>query len=806
MKKTIKKVLFFFLVLLLGIILGLSSFMSREIFKETNLDSNRNSHVQIANGVMDQSLVFGQFAGPTDMDPHMCYDTAGGKVISQICEGLYKFDVTDPSYPLLPVLATALPSVTPDGLEITIDLRTGVKFHDGTDFDAAAAKWNFDRLNYFMNYSGNQYLPAPFNVPLAIDVQVAKHFVLFNLGGKPIMNRTEVVDIDTIKIYMNIPKASFINLLNYEATSMQSPTATKAQGKELEILTYADGDVLIGTGPFKFQSYFTDIQVKFTRFDDYWDGPAQLTNITFEIIDDPNTLNMAVLAGDIDLYDAPSPAFFDQFEADPDITLLEAGPTLNTNYMGFNGYMVNTTFREAISRDVNYSYIIDVVLLGEAYRLKSPIPTGIPMSNYGFNYPTFDRAAAQALMVSMGYGGAFTTDQDWYDLALAGGWGFGWNITAQTEGTTRRDIALYVSDNLKYIGINAPVEQISFWDLISCMTHDTGSLRRDKIPMYMLGWAPDYIDPENYITPLYSNTSFIWVNTYDYELELWMLAGEITVDPVARKVIYDNIQQKLVEELFFFVWFTSGKNYDVYQNYVHGWVPNAIARVDFYPVYLGTPDLIAPTITINSPTPNQLCGITAPNFNIQIIEPNLQQKLYSLNGRPNITFTTETQFSQTEWNNIGNGTASITFYAIDGAGNVNSSEVIVRKDAIIPDITINSPIADDVFTEPPEFTISIIEEDLVSRWYTVEGRITQYPFTGLTGTIDEDGWDDAPEGDVTITFYAEDGAGNIGSESVTVIKSQPSVPEIPGYYFFILSSIFFIALISITRKRKIIRK
>ncbi len=542
----------------------------------------------------EMSLTFATIAGPTDLDPHMCYDTAGGDVITQIAESLYKFNVTDPAYSLIPVLAAALPTVTTDGLNITIPLKAGIKFTDGTDWNAEAAKWNIDRLNYFMNISGNQGLPAPFNVALPVTAQVAKHSALFTIKDpatnitQTIMNRTEIIDEYTIKIVMNVPKASFIGLLNFNALAMFSPTATKAQGKELSILTYADGDTLIGTGPFIFQSYETDVEVRFYANPHYWDWVPYdtINNLTMWIIEDDIALNTAVLAGDIDLYESPKPEFHDQFRADPDITLLEAGPTLNTNYMGFNGYMVDTPFRKAISYAINYSYVIDVVLLGEAYRLKSPIPTGIPLSNYGFDYPTFDRGAAQDMMVTAGYGDAGWTDAEWYAQGSGAGWGFGWNITAQTEGTTRRDIALYTSDNLKYIGIKAPVVQISFWDIISCMEHDTGALNRGQIPMYMLGWAPDYIDPENYITPLYSETSSIWVNTYDLELETWMLEGELTVDPVARKIIYDNIQQKLVEELYFFVWYTSGKNYDVYQNYVHGWIPNAIARVDLFPIYI----------------------------------------------------------------------------------------------------------------------------------------------------------------------------------------------------------------------------
>ena len=217
-------------------------------------------------------------------------------------------------------------------------------------------------------------------------------------------------------------------------------------------------------------------------------------------------------------------------------------------------------------------------------------------------------------------------------------------------------------------------------------------------------------------------------------------------------------------------------------------------------------DLVAPQITINSPTPNQLCGVDAPSFSLTIDEPNIQVKQYSINGRPNITFTTETQFNQSEWNTAGNGTVSITFYVIDKVGNTNSSEVIVRKDAYIPDIVILSPIQDEIFgSTPPEFNISIIEEDLMSMWYIIEGNLTQYPFTGIIGTISQEAWDHTIEGDVTITFYAQDRAGNIGIESVMVIKSIPSQPSIPGYNLFVLLGVLSVAIIIIGRKWRNLR-
>jgi len=214
-------------------------------------------------------------------------------------------------------------------------------------------------------------------------------------------------------------------------------------------------------------------------------------------------------------------------------------------------------------------------------------------------------------------------------------------------------------------------------------------------------------------------------------------------------------------------------------------------------------DTVAPVIIINSPTPNQLCGIAVPSFSLTIDEPNLHEKWYSLNDGQNITFTTETQFNQSEWNEIGNGTVIIKFYAIDKAGNLNSNQVIVRKDAILPFIKIIFPIQNEIFrSTSPVFNISIIEENLVSTWYTLEGVAGTFSFTGLNGSISQDAWTDTLEGEITITFYALDKAGNIGTESVPVIKSIPSQPTIPGYNVFLLFGIISVISVIIVRKLK----
>jgi len=212
-------------------------------------------------------------------------------------------------------------------------------------------------------------------------------------------------------------------------------------------------------------------------------------------------------------------------------------------------------------------------------------------------------------------------------------------------------------------------------------------------------------------------------------------------------------------------------------------------------------DLIKPIIIINAPTSNQLCGIIAPLFSLTINEPNLQKKWYNLNGGNNITFTVQNQISQSEWDNFGNGTVLICFYAEDIIGNMDYSQIFVRKDTLEPEVTINSPIAAQKFGfTPPQFNLSISETTSITSWYQIEGDATQYEFIGLTGTLDEDLWNGVPEGQVSIIFYARDEAGNIGSAMVNVVKDLPEEQAIGGYQIILIFIIFGLTVIILARK------
>ncbi len=119
-----------------------------------------------------------------------------------------------------------------------------------------------------------------------------------------------------------------------------------------------------------------------------------------------------------------------------------------------------------------------------------------------------------------------------------------------------------------------------------------------------------------------------------------------------------------------------------------------------------------------------------------------------------------------------------------------------------PVISINEPYQYEIFTSnAPNFNISINEGVPDTLWYTIDSGLTNYTCSA-TGSIDSDTWATLPEGEITITFYAQDEVGYIGFQSVTVIKRITSQITIHGYNLFFLFGILSVVVILISQKLK----
>jgi len=208
-------------------------------------------------------------------------------------------------------------------------------------------------------------------------------------------------------------------------------------------------------------------------------------------------------------------------------------------------------------------------------------------------------------------------------------------------------------------------------------------------------------------------------------------------------------------------------------------------------------------ISVNSPIHNEFFGTNTPNFDISVYTKYLSTTWYTLNnGQTNITFSGLTgTINQTEWDKKGNGTVVIRFYANDSWGLVEFTEVNIYKDIVLPEINIIEPIPNQICrSQAPAFNIDIIEPNLQEKWYFLNGG-QNFTFIGSNGTIDKDTWNDIPEGEILITFFAQDKAGNIGAESVIVTKRLPSEQVIIGFNVFLLIGAISVVSAILIKKR-----
>ncbi|TFG25605.1 MAG: hypothetical protein EU533_00970, partial [Promethearchaeota archaeon] len=178
----------------------------------------------------------------------------------------------------------------------------------------------------------------------------------------------------------------------------------------------------------------------------------------------------------------------------------------------------------------------------------------------------------------------------------------------------------------------------------------------------------------------------------------------------------------------------------------------------------------APTIVINLPTAHQRFGSEAPTFNVEIVELYVLNMWYTLDdGLTNFTFNENGTINQAVWDALPDGLYTLAFYVLDLVGNTGLSEVIIEKDSHAPNINIITPTPADVFITAPSFIVEIFDVNLDAMWYTLDGGLTNFTFTE-NGTINQLAWDQMPEGNVVIRFYAEDLVGNTSFAEVTVIK------------------------------------
>ncbi|MHB8740710.1 MAG: ABC transporter substrate-binding protein, partial [Coriobacteriia bacterium] len=325
-----------------------------------------------AESTQSDTFTFAQGADPRGLDPARIDDLESAKPIGNIYEGLtrYAADSTE----IEPCLAESW-KISDDGLTYTFTLREGVKFHDGTDFNAEAVKFNIDRQ-----------LP-----PLADDDMP---YASFTFGT---VKSVEVVDDHTVQIELTQKNTAFLaNLAMSMAAPMVSPAALVAGNNSVM-------DAPVGTGPYTFVEWNKGENLVLVRNDEYWGEPAKTKNIVFSFITDNSARVLALNNGEVDMIDG--------IDATVVETLTGAGselyeaPGMNVNYMAYNTtrpIFADAAARRAFSQAVNVDELVQSLYQGYSEKATTILPTFMPGYDSTVEQVAFDAEAARAGLAAAG--------------------------------------------------------------------------------------------------------------------------------------------------------------------------------------------------------------------------------------------------------------------------------------------------------------------------------------------------------------------------------------------------------------------
>ncbi|MFX0030821.1 MAG: ABC transporter substrate-binding protein [Candidatus Hermodarchaeota archaeon] len=543
-------------------------------------------------------FIFGTIDSPNTIDPIDMWDTESYDVVCQSAEPLLDYNYSDPNYPIIPKLATSYYWHSPT--EISFKIREGVYFHDGTLLTANVVQWNIERLMWFCNYTGT----LPDNSTCGLAYPSSLYY--FPDRVTPIFNNATVNSMYNVSIFLVDPYGPVLDLLTTPAMYILSPTSTPRYN-----YLDRDTDQIVGTGPFVFDYLIPGVEINYSAYENYWGGKPDIENLIFKIYSNEDTLNDALLVGQVDFIKYPRRSFHSTFDGDPDIELLNGGADLTYYYLEFycgpgdpvlgnpwDYQILNSTWRRALSLAINYTFIWEDIQEGYANPGCPAIPRSMPAFNSSLDgkmaqdYPfgaTFESniKKAREYMQAMGFGSGWNTTYPGTNEADWTGASFRTIKADQRAGSfLSQDLNILFDYCWDLIGVDIAVTPRDWAEFF-----DTIEFTPWEIECSMSGWGADYLDPFDMLDPLFNNDSdYCFSRISDPWLKTNIESLISVTNPVARMNTAKEIQSYIFD-------ITRLENpssychtpmfvYDTYYAYhkdLTNFIPNSLERLYFYP-------------------------------------------------------------------------------------------------------------------------------------------------------------------------------------------------------------------------------
>lgn len=452
-------------------------------------------------------LIYASGADATTLDPADAEDGESAKVLVNVFDTLvtYPLDSAD----LVPGLATEW-SESPDRLAWTFKLREGVKFHDGTPFNADAVVFSMNRLIDPTNphrYGAKLPYGSDFQVIESVTAQ-GPYAVVFKLKR---------------------PSGVLLRNLAMFVAGIVSPTAVQADKENCKIHP-------VGTGPFQFDSWLPGEKLSIVANPDHWQGPPGVRQVIFKPIAEPAARLRQLKTGEIDMADGLSIPVREQIKADPGLKLLTSGG-MNIGYLGMNTSRPpfdNPLVRKAVAHAIDKAAI-----LASAYDNAGNVATTpIPRNLWGFDpdvpdYP-YDPGKAKELLAEAGVKPG-TKIQFW---AMR---------NSRPYMPAPEKIAAMVQQQLRDIGLEPEI-------LSPPWSQYLDQVGNGEHQMCLMGWSTDNADPNNFLynlldkdhaVPPNANNNCFYKSDPLHEI---LIAAQEESDQAKRADLYRQAQRIIHED------------------------------------------------------------------------------------------------------------------------------------------------------------------------------------------------------------------------------------------------------------------
>ncbi len=448
------------------------------------------------------------------LDPHKSAFAPHNRVFRSIFDSLV---VAQPDHTVGPWLAESW-SVSPDRRVYTFTLRSDVKFHDGTPFDAEAVRFNLDRIKDPRNAFTS-----------ASDIGPYDH--------------SEVVDPRTVRVVLSIPFEPFLINLSKSSLGIVSPTAATRYGDQFPVNP-------VGTGPFRFISLTPGTEIRLERNADYqWapagaahTGQAYLDRLTFKNVPEEATRVAVLQSRQAQAADIIPPQNILGFRNDPAFQLIER-ELLNENYSLYLNITRppwdDESLRQAFRLSLDLDAVVKTVYLGTFARAWSPISPSI----FGYD-PSLegswapDPARAARLLDAAGWklGEDGLRQKDGKPLTVV-------FIDTQGNREKRLDVITMLRQQLRKNGIALKIDTQPAGNYLQRVQQGEYDLTAGSL------FAPDPDVLRRLFSPADRALSAV-AKVNDPEINAWVTAAAREPDLDKRRTLYRNVQHKVVDKVY----------------------------------------------------------------------------------------------------------------------------------------------------------------------------------------------------------------------------------------------------------------